>query len=131
MCSDDKVDAVVIDGFVEGSDNLGLSAKATRITVRVGPCEGHDINKNRNTVNVGGTMTDIEENVSDFVAKEVRKVSGERIRFVLRKEIRVINGIACETIEGRFSELNRDVLDLVVLAFSHGCVVVEESVVCS
>ncbi len=33
ICSDNKVDAVVINGFVEGSDNLGLSAKATRITV--------------------------------------------------------------------------------------------------
>ena len=76
------------------------------------------------------TMTDIKENVGDFVAKDVRKVSRERIRFFLWKESHVINGIACETVEGRFSKLNQNMLDLVVFAFSHGCVV-EESVVCS
>ena len=75
-------------------------------------------------------VTDIEENVGDFVAEDVRKVSRERIRFFLWKESHVINGIACETVEGRFSKLNQNMLDLVVFAFSHGCVV-EESVVCS
>ena len=123
MRSDDKVGAVVVNSFVESGDDLGLSTESARVTIGVGPGEGHGIDEETDVVGFNGTHADIKENVGDFIVKDVWEVSRERVTFVLRKKIRVINSIACETVEGRFRELNRNVLDLIVFAFSHGCVV--------
>jgi hypothetical protein len=118
MCSNNKVDAIIFDCFIDGSNDLGLSAEATRITSGVGSGECHDINKDGDTIDYSSVKPNIKENVSYFVMEDIRKISREWIAFGLGKEISVISRIACETVEGRFIELHRNVLDLVVLAFS-------------
>ena len=71
MRSDDKVGAVVVNSFVESGDDLGLSTESARVTIGVGPGEGHGIDEKRDTVGVNGTHADIKENVGDFIAKDV------------------------------------------------------------